>query len=530
MSYPNFAPHVKRHAPVRLRGRLQLEALEERLVPTVDFLVGSIVASPGASQGVIDLNGTHLLSAPWDGQMGTDFLIPHSFGEVAAGSQGDIFFVGPYQGQDGVFKMDHATQSVSKVLDTQYDRIALGPQDSVIGLLIPRIEIFPMSYTIQRDGQTVLTVVPQKFNADPNAADNAINDVACAGNGDIYFTGTYQGQDGVFKIDGLSNDVSQVLTTSYERIAIAPNGDIVGAGISRGTDHDNAFIDVNGVRNLTMDNSSFNATAVAVNANQSLYFTGVYQGQSGVFRIEHYINHPLPPGAGAAVLPVVTRVSPTLYDNIAIEQDPLVHTQVDKHVGSPQLNLASADAAAWIGQFGGQMKPSQAAQIYWNSIDRWSGEVDGYYQSFLNRTGDDAGRAFWISQLASGVDESAIVQGFLSSPEYTQAHAGNAGFVAGLYQDILGRSAAAGEQGYWLGRLAAGATHAEIAGWFLQSSEAVNQVVDSLYTAYLQRKSDAGGLAYWTQQLQSTNASLGQTAQAFLASAEFRGEAANAGG
>jgi hypothetical protein len=316
-----FACPVKPNAGPPLSSKLKLECLEDRTLPSADVLVGSIMASPVESKGVINLNGTNLLSVPWDGRIGIDFFIPHSFGEVAADSSGDVFFVGPYRGQDGVFKIDHVTRRVSKVLDTQYDRIAIGPGDSVVGLLIQRVEIFRLSYSIQRNGQTVLTVIPKSQNPDPGAADNSINDVAVNGNGDIYFTGTYRSQDGVFKIDHATDRVSRVLMISYQRITLAPNGDIVGSGLSQAPDHFNAYIDVNGIRNVTLDDVAYPVpSSVALGADQSLYFTGSYGGQTGVFQIEHYRNQSLGL-AESAVRLVVTRVSSTPYDNIAVEQD-----------------------------------------------------------------------------------------------------------------------------------------------------------------------------------------------------------------
>jgi hypothetical protein len=511
-----FARTVHPSARPPLRTRLKLESLEDRTLPSADVLVGSIMASPAESKGVIDLGGTNLLSVPWDGQIGTDFIIPHSFGEVAAGSQGDLFFVGPYQGQDGVFKIDHATQNVSRVLDTQYDRIALGPGESVVGLLIPRVEIFPLSYSIQQNGQTVLTVIPKNQNPDPNAADNAINDIAVNAAGDIYFTGIYQGQDGVFRIDHATHEVSRVLTTSYQRIALAPNGDIVGSGISQALGHANAYIDVNGIRNVTLDNTTYPVlSAVAIGANQSLYFTGTYGGQTGVFRIDGYRNQ------SPATPPVVTRVSSTFYDNIAVESDAQTSPGTGNAFVSPQLSLVPKDPAAWVRQYGAGKAPAQAAQDYWNIAAQWGREVDGYYHSFLHRAADAAGRAFWISQLAAGTDETAVIQGFLTSAEYTQVHAGPTAYVEALYQDVLGRSADAAGEASWRAFLAAEGSPAAVVQGFLHSTEAVTGVVDSLYAAYLHRQADAAGRSFWVGQLQSSHQTLAKVAQAFLAAPEF---------
>jgi hypothetical protein len=476
-----FARAVKQNARHPLRGKLKLEALEDRTLPSADVLIGSIMASPAQPKGVIDLNGANLLSVPWDGQIGTDFLIPHSFGEVAAGSQGDVFFVGPYQGQDGVFKIDHATKAVSSVMNTQYDRIALGPADSVVGLLIPRVEFFPLSYDIQRNGQTVLTVVPKDRNPNPSAADNSINDVAVDGNGDIDFTGTYQGQDGVFKIDHATNSVSRILTASYQRIALGPNGDIVGSGISQAADHYNAYIDVNGIRNVTLDNTAFpvDPRAVAVGANQSLYFTGAYGGQTGVFRIEQYRNKSLGP-AGTAVRLVVTRVLSTPYDNIAVE------------VAASNL---TGNAAI----------------------------VQSLFVQFLHRAGDttnpqDAGG--WVSLLDHGTPLSTVANGVIRSPEALGWQ------VEGLYQRLLGRDAAASEQAAWAFQIQHGQTLESVNEQILDSAEyqgrfsSDKDLVQSLYRALLHRDGSDAEVAGWLAPLPTVGRA--GVVQGFVTSLEFR--------
>ena len=188
---------------------------------------------------------------------------------------------------------------------------------------------------------------------------------------------------------------------------------------------------------------------------------------------------------------------------------------------SPLLSLVSVDPASWVGQYGAGKSPAQAAKDYWNATDQWGREVDGYYHAFLHRDADAAGRAFWIGRFDAGADEGTIIQGFLTSDEYTRAHAGDVPFVESLYQDVLNRSAdVAGEQ-YWRGLLAAGASHGEIAQGFLQSTEALARAAESLYAAFLHRPGEVSGINFWVGELQSGRETLGQVAQAFLASDEF---------
>ncbi len=147
--------------------------------------------------------------------------------------------------------------------------------------------------------------------------------------------------------------------------------------------------------------------------------------------------------------------------------------------------------------------------------------MDGYYHAFLHRDAEAAGRTYWISQFAAGMDEATVIQGFLTSDEYAQMHAGDTAFVEALYSSVLNRAAEASGEQFWLGQLAGGATRAQIIQGFLQSTESLTQVVDSLYVAYLHRQGEALGVNYWLRELQSSRETLGQVAQAFLASDEF---------
>jgi hypothetical protein len=500
-----FARAVKQNARHPLRVKLKLEALEDRTLPSSDVVVGSIMASPTQSKGVIDLNGANLLSVPWDGHIGTDFLIPHSFGEVAAGSQGDVFFVGPYQGQDGVFKIDHATKVVSRVMDTQYDRIALGPGDAVVGLLIPRVEFFPLSYAIQRNGQTVLTLIPKDRNPDPNAADNSINDVAIDGIGDIDFTGTYQGQDGVFKVDHTTNNVSRVLNTSYQRIALGPNGDIVGSGISQAPDHYNAYIDVNGIRNVTLDNTVYPVvpSAVAVGANQSLYFTGAYGGQTGVFRIDHYRNKSLGP-AGSAVTLVVTRVLPTPYDNIAVESAAsnltgnaaIVQSLFVQFLHRAGDMTNAQDAGGWVSLLDHGAPLSTVANGVIRSQEALGWQVEGLYQRLLGRDAVANEQAAWAFQIQHGQTLESVTKQILDSPEYQNRFSSDADFVQALYRELLHRNGSDAEVAGWRSALPTSGRAGVVQG-FVTSLEFRMDEIGEDYTQLLHRSPSAAEVAAW---------------------------------
>ncbi|WP_163649504.1 DUF4347 domain-containing protein [Modicisalibacter sp. 'Wilcox'] len=110
-------------------------------------------------------------------------------------------------------------------------------------------------------------------------------------------------------------------------------------------------------------------------------------------------------------------------------------------------------------------------------------------------------------------------------------YAGDLNWLAGLYQQVLGRQADVGGIQYWARQHDAGLQAADIAMGFLTSSEANlsldtadaaarSQVVETLYQSLLGRSSDAAGKVYWLEQLES-DSSLRDVAGGFMDSAEM---------
>ena len=151
--------------------------------------------------------------------------------------------------------------------------------------------------------------------------------------------------------------------------------------------------------------------------------------------------------------------------------------------------------------------------------------MDAYYQAYLGRNAEPEGRAFWIDKLQTGTDESAIVFSFLLSAESLGAP--NNLFVQRLYQGALGRSASDGEINFWLGQLGGGATRQQLASSFVFSTEAAGVAMDSYYGAYLQRRPDPQGRAFWVNEISTQTGSYSTVAKDLLASDEFFANAGN---
>jgi hypothetical protein len=80
--------------------------------------------------------------------------------------------------------------------------------------------------------------------------------------------------------------------------------------------------------------------------------------------------------------------------------------------------------------------------------------VAGWYEQYLGRSAYIDELPYWTDQMCRGASPDVIRAGILASEEY-YCRRGEApeGFVAGLYADVLGRTACEREIRYWVCRL-----------------------------------------------------------------------------
>jgi hypothetical protein len=136
--------------------------------------------------------------------------------------------------------------------------------------------------------------------------------------------------------------------------------------------------------------------------------------------------------------------------------------------------------------------------------------INSVYQTYLGRPADQNGINFGIQVLtnqailipgASVLDQLKAV--IIGSPEYFQNHGGtNAGFLAGVFLDVLNRPIDPQASAYFQGLLAQpGNNRTLIAKQILTTPEAKSVLVNSYYLKFLHRQADPTGLAFWTSYL-----------------------------
>jgi len=172
---------------------------------------------------------------------------------------------------------------------------------------------------------------------------------------------------------------------------------------------------------------------------------------------------------------------------------------------------------------------TQVVQGIESSQEYRTDEVNSLYQAYLGRDVDPSGLSFAFS-LLSGTplvlgSQNVFLQlqaDILGSTEFYQTQGGgtNAGFLAAVYHDVLGRVIDASGAAAFGAALSAGVSRTMIAKAILSSVEAEQVLVEGDYLNYLQRSADAGGMAAFVGALQH-GAQVGDILTAIIASDEY---------
>ena len=152
-------------------------------------------------------------------------------------------------------------------------------------------------------------------------------------------------------------------------------------------------------------------------------------------------------------------------------------------------------------------------------------DINGIYQSVLQRDAEPDGVTFWTNAYAGGMSLEQIQADIIQSPEAQN----DVVPIIELYQTALGRQADAGGLAYWVHQLETGASLQSIAAGFAASTEgraAFNgstvseHFVEEVYSNALGRAAAPDEVGYWM----STGLSQGQILMAINNSAEAQGQ------
>ncbi|MGH7139591.1 MAG: DUF4214 domain-containing protein, partial [Pirellulales bacterium] len=193
----------------------------------------------------------------------------------------------------------------------------------------------------------------------------------------------------------------------------------------------------------------------------------------------------------------------------------------------------------WAAQLDGGMPVSSVAQAIVHSDEYYAHFViEPDYLKLLGRAADEAGVTYWTQKLQSGLTDQQLEAAFAASDEfYAQAgekydatgDAGdttiadldhNADWIDAVYKLLLGRTADAKGETYWVDQLNAGMSRSQVALLIANSAENNSQIINDDYQHYLGRAADPDGLSYWLSQFADGEANEDVIA-GFTGSAEY---------
>jgi hypothetical protein len=214
------------------------------------------------------------------------------------------------------------------------------------------------------------------------------------------------------------------------------------------------------------------------------------------------------------------------------------------HGSHDQYGIASAGGSLYlqdsvVGRDGTRTLPSDHVMAFTDGVGVFdptgtAEDVSRLYQTAFHRAPDLAGLRAWTAAIDTAhVPLSAVANSFATSLEFIQDYGSlsNAGFVAQLYRNAMGRPADAAGAQQWSSALASGMSRGAVTVSFADSQEATARTVATagdandaaiyrLYRTAFNRAVDAAGET-WSVAL-AGGATLSQIAGGIVGSAEFK--------
>lgn len=142
------------------------------------------------------------------------------------------------------------------------------------------------------------------------------------------------------------------------------------------------------------------------------------------------------------------------------------------------------------------------AEALTHSPEYYALVVDHAYASYLGRSPDAGGRAYWIGKLEQGLTDEALAAQIIASDDYFHNAGGsNDAWIKATYQDLLGRPADDAGESFFLNGLSHGLTRYQVALAIATGAEHESLVIEADYSHYLGRAASDGEVDFWVRKL-----------------------------
>jgi hypothetical protein len=156
-----------------------------------------------------------------------------------------------------------------------------------------------------------------------------------------------------------------------------------------------------------------------------------------------------------------------------------------------------------------------------HSLEHYQLFVKNAYTTYLGRPATPAEVAAWASAMQNGLTDERLEASFIGSPEYIANHGGpGAGWVTGMYKDLLGRTPSSFEVNAWVAALNSGVSPQQVAYGFAVSGEREGRRINDDYQTFLGRPATPAEVNAWVMAFQGgvTNEDV---IAGFIGSAEY---------
>jgi hypothetical protein len=182
------------------------------------------------------------------------------------------------------------------------------------------------------------------------------------------------------------------------------------------------------------------------------------------------------------------------------------------------LNRASAPANGEVNFWGGQLNAGasreQVAVNFVTSTERRSEVINQLYEQYLGRPADVGGLNYWLAVWAAHQGPEMVQAGIIGSQEYFNTAGGTPqAWVTRLYQNLFNRNPDPGGLAYWTNYVETNPNSlSSVVIGFVTSDEYHRQLLAGIpgdpnmpgwYEQFLHRPIDAGGENFWAQQMDS---------------------------
>lgn len=243
-------------------------------------------------------------------------------------------------------------------------------------------------------------------------------------------------------------------------------------------------------------------------------------------------------GAGSCTVTADAAKSVTATFKIASSGGPLTDPAVFVRQQYMDFLFRAPESAAlnsWVSQInGGTATHVQVIQALMNSTEFQGrfGPLVRLYTAYFLRTPDYGGLMYWFNAMypdgGYGNSLAQVSDAFAQSAEFVSRYGAldNAGFVALVYQNVLGRDAEPGGFAYWLAQLNAGMSRGEMMIGFSESAENQNattntQRITLTYAGMLRRSPNTDEHAQWLADMNAGRADVISLINSLLQSAEY---------